>query len=336
MKYRLQACVALIGFIVAGSALAERDRLRSEALNEAMARVRVVSESRRVAYGSAVAVRADRVITSCHGTRRARWIDVFAGGRALKVNKVVSDFEHDLCLLEVEQNAFVPFPMSEGSADLQLGDAVTAIGFTGSYTEVVDGTVRALHPLDGATVIQTDAAFRGGESGGALLNRDEKLVGILTFLANGRGGGFFAVPVKWVAKLMQRADADQGPQPQSDIAFWERPDAQRPVFLRALAREYAEDWEEMKRIAAQWVEQEPQNPEAWIALGKARYFSREESAAVQALHEAVALAPRHTEGWSYLARAQGVLNEQEGLQESLKRLEELSPAAARALREEQR
>jgi serine protease Do len=319
--------------VVAGAALAELNPQVPESLAQSLVRVRVINETRRLANGSGVAVRGDMVITSCHGTRNARWIDVLGSGQDWKIKRLVEDVEHDICLLELERSVFKPFLLATQDDELQLGDYVASVGFAGPRPVLTEGTVKALHIHDDALVIQTDAAFKGGESGGALLNREGKLVGILTFFTDANGGSFFALPARWVERLVQRAQSERAPEPQPDSAFWERPDEQRPLFLRALAREYEGDWQALTRIAEQWVTQEARNPEAWVALGKAHYHAAKQSAAVTALTEATKLQPRHTQGWYYLGRTYFALSDNEAYEDALKHLEALSPTTAEALRE---
>lgn len=328
VKHRLAGlCLLLASAFVPAQAAAPAD------LSQSLVRVRVVNESRRLANGSGVAVRGDMIVTSCHGTRGARWIDVLGAGQDWKIKRLVKDVEHDLCLLQLEHSAFEPFQLASAEDEPRLGDAVSAVGFVGLQPARVHGTVKALHMLDGAKVIQTDAAFKTGESGGALLDAAGKLVGILTFYADGDGGGFFALPVKWVQRLIERAQSGLEPDTQAEAAFWERQDAQRPWFLRALAREYAADWPALSAIAGQWSDAEPHNPEAWLALGKARYHTSDCTGAAVALREATRLEPRHSQGWYFLGRAYAALNERTAYAQALERLELLSPNMAAALRE---
>jgi tetratricopeptide (TPR) repeat protein len=327
----------LIALVVAGliatqAAAADVERPVPDEFAQSLARVRVVNETRRLANGSGVAVRRDMLITSCHGTRHARWIDVLHQGRDWKVKRLVEDVEHDLCLLQVEGEAFVPFALAEADRQLRLGDYVVAIGFAGPKAQMAEGAIKAMHWHDGAYVIQTDAAFKSGESGGALLDRDQKLVGILTFFADEKRSGFFAVPVQWVRQLIDRADGDGQVGSQPGSAFWERTESELPMFMRALAREYAEDWDSLRRLALQWIQLDADNPEAWFALGKALDHSDERAAALGALKETIKLAPRHADGWFYLGRIHAALRQVDEWAAAVRQLEVLSPAAAAALR----
>jgi tetratricopeptide (TPR) repeat protein len=281
-------------------------------------------------------VGSNLVVTNCHGTHNARWIDVMARGRDWKVTRVVEDVERDLCLLEIESDILDPFTLAGADAQPQLGDHVVALGFAGRGVTVAQGTVNALYTHDQAAVIQTDAAFARGESGGALLDRQGRLVGVLTFFARANRGGFFAMPARWVEELVQRAGAGQPEPAQPEVAFWQRPDPELPPFLRAVARESAGDWEGVKLIAQQWVAHERLNPEAWVALGKAYHHVTQPAQAAQALVEGLRLAPRHTLGWYYLGRARLALNDMTGLDAVLRRLDLLDPGTARSLRDAMR
>jgi serine protease Do len=328
----LRVWVALvIGMSFPRPAAAEPDDAVSARVTNSVVKVRVVDETHRIANGSAVAVGSGTFITSCHGTRKARRIDVLSRGEHWPVKRVVNDIEHDLCLLQIDAGGFDSFEFADGNTEPRVGDSVTAVGFAGPEVRISQGTVKALHRYDGAKVIQTDATFRGGESGGALIDRHGKLVGVLTFFA-GAARDYFAVPARWARALAQRVEADRPIESQPELAFWERPDPQRPTFLRAVAREYVQDWEGLRDISVRWVQQEAENPEAWIALGKAYYRCAQDTFAVAALKEAIRLEPHHPEAWYHLGAAHLAMNDSEAAQAAVERLQALSPKAANALR----
>lgn len=304
----------------------------AERVSASVVKVRVVNETRRVATGSAVSLGDGVLITSCHGLRQARVIEVLASGLQPEVPGVVKDVEHDLCLLRT--SADIPaIPFAQDGDALKVGDFVAAFGYKGPDIRHTEGTVRALHPYDGAHVIQTDAAFASGESGGALVDRDGRLVGILTFYAKEREDSFFAVPAIWVRKLLDRVAAGTPEGRQPERSFWERAGAEQPAFLQAAAREYAHDWEGLREVAAHWVGQQPGNAMAWIALGKALHHREQDAAAVSALEEAVKLDPRQPAAWYYLGAACRRIDRTDGLRRALERLDALSPETARALRD---
>lgn len=119
------------------------------------------------------------------------------GGKEYAAKVLSISREHDLSLLQLELAAgqTVPAVQFGSSEALSLGEAVAAIGNPhGQENSITFGVVTAkgqstrvrgrhakLEPL-----IETDAAINGGNSGGALLDLNGRLVGI-----NTAGGGTF-------------------------------------------------------------------------------------------------------------------------------------------------
>ncbi len=328
---RSRLILLVVSLAAAAEACAALDPVIAEKVSASIVKVRVVNESRRVATGSAVSVGGGILVTSCHGLRQSRAIQVLVPGLQPTVTKVVKDVERDLCLLAI--TATIPaLEFASESNMLKAGDSVAAFGFTGPDVHFTEGTVKALHRYEGGQVIQAGAVFSSGESGGALVDREGRLVGILTFYAPGREDSFFAVPVGWVRDLIRREAAGAAQAAQPELSFWERADRERPAFLQAAAREYAHDWHGLNEVASQWARQEPANPQAWIALGKAHHHSRRAAAAIEALEQALRLDPQQPAAWYFLGATYLQINKLEGVQTALERLDPLDPKAARALR----
>jgi serine protease Do len=325
--------LVLTAIWLSSPALADLDAATLERVQQSIVKVRAVKQNGALAHGSAVAIGAGRFITNCHGTRKTRRLFILSRGEYWLVRRVVKDTEHDLCLLETDAGEFAPLQFADKGDALRLGEHVAAIGFAQGEARISEGTIKALHAHDDAKVVQTDAAFKSGESGGALVDREGKLIGVLTFYADA-SGDYFAMPVAWVRALAARTQSEHAAESDDDaVAFWERPDQERPPFLRAAAREYVQDWEALKEIAEQWVRQDARDPQAWIALGKAYQRGRQYSQAVAALKEALQLEPRHAEGWYCLGVAYLGLNENELVRDTLDHLEKLSPESAKSLRD---
>jgi S1-C subfamily serine protease len=108
--------------------------------------------------------------------------------------------EHDLAVIRVRANDLVPLRVGR-SAPLRLGDAVFAVGFPlnlggPSVTSgIVSGLDRTIEGRNGTLkgLLQTDAAVNPGNSGGPLVDRFGRLVGINTAavrLADAQNVGF--------------------------------------------------------------------------------------------------------------------------------------------------
>ncbi|MDR0662376.1 MAG: trypsin-like peptidase domain-containing protein, partial [Holosporales bacterium] len=180
----------------------------------------VPAERIQNALGSGVIVRADgMVITNHHVVENAVEIRlVLPDGREMDAETVVDDIKTDLALLKIKE-AKGPFPFLElRSVDtLEVGDLVLTIGNPhGIGQSVASGIISALartHIGEGRYryYIQTDAAINRGNSGGALVTLDGKLVGINTFIVSPSGGSSgtgFAIPADLVRQVL--AMADQG------------------------------------------------------------------------------------------------------------------------------
>jgi S1-C subfamily serine protease len=167
--------------------------------------------------GSAVAITPDGfMLTSAHVVERTESGEAsFVDGRRIDFEVVGSDPLSDLAVLRLDSRDVTPAELGNAEA-LKVGQLVVAIGnphgFDGSVTAgVVSALGRSLPVRSRRTarlvenVIQTDAALNPGNSGGALVDGQGRVVGINTAVA-GVGLGL-AVPIdhatrKIVAALM--------------------------------------------------------------------------------------------------------------------------------------
>lgn len=160
------------------------------------------------------------VLTNQHVIDSAARITVSIGPRdeAVVAELVGADRGTDLALLRIAIPSGVevsPLPLGRAS-DLRVGDPVLAIGSPFGLDRtatvgIVSALGRQVTAPDGfpiAGVIQTDAAINHGNSGGPLLDRDGRVVGINTQIAdsgvNANVGVAFAVPVELAARNVDR------------------------------------------------------------------------------------------------------------------------------------
>jgi S1-C subfamily serine protease len=185
----------------------------AEALAPSVANLRVVGRRRdggeaTVGGGSAIVLTRDgflltsaHVVTTRRGTRGGAAL--FTDGRETRFSVVGADRLTDLAVLRAEDHDLTPAPLGDAER-LRVGQLVVAIGnpngFAGSVTAgVVSALGRSLPARAGETVrtidnvIQTDASLNPGNSGGALVTSDLRVVGVNTAVA-GMGLGL-AVPI---------------------------------------------------------------------------------------------------------------------------------------------
>ena len=125
------------------------------------------------------------------------------GDDATYVAKVVGqDSQTDLAVLKIEKTGLTAAEFAD-SDQAVVGEFVMAVGSPlGLDTTVTQGIISAVNrevESDGTkyTCIQTDAAINSGNSGGALVNSDGKVIGINTLKLSGTGveGIGFAIPI---------------------------------------------------------------------------------------------------------------------------------------------
>lgn len=178
----------------------------------------VIPEQR--ASGSGVIISDDGyIVTNNHVVDNADEITVTLSNKKIYKAKVVgTDPSYDLAVIKVE-TAGLPFLLYGNSDDVKIGQWVLAIGYplnleTTVTAGIISAKARSLglnkdrsgDPASGVeSFIQTDAAVNMGNSGGALISTDGKLVGVNSAIASPTGyysGYSYAIPVNIVKKVV--------------------------------------------------------------------------------------------------------------------------------------
>ena len=242
--------------------------------------------------GSAVPLAGERLVTNCHVLRNAARIEVQVDGNPRLAQTDLRDAYRDLCFLTLPGLDAPPMPMIE-LGETRVGLEVAAVGWPGGEFAVSRGRVIGLHACecDGGRVIQTSAPFDRGASGGGLFDHDGRLVGILTFKARSGGNFHFALPVGWLRQMAEARLDTLSPRQ----TFWEAPGKESGYFLTACDLGAKQDWRALQRLAEEWCEDEPNNPEAWMALGRALRGRDQSEQAASAFQKVLMLDSTHAE-----------------------------------------
>ncbi|KQV70475.1 DegQ family serine endoprotease [Rhizobium sp. Root1220] len=163
------------------------------------------------------------IVTNNHVIDNAADIRVtLDDGTELPATLVGADPKSDLAVLKVQAPKLLPTLAWGDSSALKLGDQILAIGNPfGVGTTVTAGIVSArgrdLHSGPYDDFIQIDAPINHGNSGGPLVDRDGKVVGINTAIYSPNGGSVgvgFAIPSDEakaiIAKLEKSGSIDHG------------------------------------------------------------------------------------------------------------------------------
>jgi S1-C subfamily serine protease len=176
----------------------------------------------QIAAGNAVGsgfVAADGglILTASHVVGRSETVTLtLHDGTSVSGTVVAVDKSIDTAVIRADESAAGDLqPLDLGAlADVQVGEMTIAIGSPfGLSQTVTTGIVSAL----GRTVptpmgelhdlIQTDAAINSGNSGGPLIDREGRAIGINTAIASASGGSDgigFAVPVDQAAEILDK------------------------------------------------------------------------------------------------------------------------------------
>ncbi|MEY2597963.1 MAG: hypothetical protein RLZZ244_644 [Verrucomicrobiota bacterium] len=174
-------------------------------------------QSAPLGLGSGVVVSADGyILTNNHVIEGADKIEVGIGNSPRKyvAQKIGGDPRTDIAVLKIEAKGLTPITFAD-SEHLRPGDIVIAVGnpfgLTRSATMGVVSAVgrrdrQVSQVADLGDFIQTDAAINMGNSGGALVDYQGRLVGINTAIFSRSGGNQgigFSVPSNTARSVME-------------------------------------------------------------------------------------------------------------------------------------
>ena len=255
----------------------------------AVYKIRVIGGG-HVTDGSAVLIAPGRLLTACHVTRRAGSIRVGREDLKWPAYPALTDIEHDLCVLAVP-GLSAATPAAIGPTEqLRLSDPVIAAGYPrGGKLDVSHGEIKGLHAHDGASVLQVSAPFEHGQSGGGLFDAAGRLIGIIGFKAVAGGNFHYALPLAWAGDAIPGQAATTTAHRLHEQAFWQRPSAQKPLFLLAASLEANRDWKALHGVAQEWVIADGNNPASWLCLGRILARLKRDQAAAHAFGQAADL-----------------------------------------------
>ncbi|MGE0046518.1 MAG: S1C family serine protease [Hyphomonadaceae bacterium] len=161
--------------------------------------------------GSGVLIANDGyALTNNHVVRGADRVEaILHDGRVVEAREIGADPDTDLALLRLEGGGHTAAALGDSDA-LKVGELTIAIGNPlGLQATVTAGVVSALRrTLRGESgrliedVIQTDAALNPGNSGGALVDAQSRVIGINTAIIGGAQGICFAVPINTAKRII--------------------------------------------------------------------------------------------------------------------------------------
>jgi len=161
-------------------------------------------------FGSGVIYKANGyIITNAHVVKNMENIAVVLyNGRSYKAVLKAIDEKFDLALLKIYKGGLTPATFGT-MKDVIVGDPVIAMGTPLSFSLRNSATKGIISGINRSVqgdyrFIQSDAAINGGNSGGPLVNKDGKVIGINSVKYTGYGieGLSFSIPVDTVMYVL--------------------------------------------------------------------------------------------------------------------------------------
>ena len=176
----------------------------------------VVIETDR-GLGSGFVVRPNgTIVTNHHVVAGGSQISVSfsSGEKYQKAFVLAEDEDRDLAILRVEGSDLPALPFAS-TADLDIGTEVLLIGAPEGLSHTVStGVISAIRLLkNGTKVIQTTAPASPGSSGGPLLSREGRVIGVMTFQFSEGQNLNFAVPSNYVLGMIETLEKFSGGTP---------------------------------------------------------------------------------------------------------------------------
>ena len=251
--------------------------------------IRGYNASGGLAYGSGVVVGDNKVLTNCHVLRATKQPWVSRGEETYPITAVKVDAWHDLCLVSTFSMPFKAISIGK-STDLKRGQELAAIGHSNGVPAPLtsSGNVKALFDSDKGKIIRSSAKFMMGASGSGLFDMQGRLVGINTFKTAGLGGSIhYALPIEWLENLEKEPETTVFPV--TGKALWEEDEDKKPFYMQAAVPESRQDWPKLAEVSTRWTQAEPNNTEAWYALGLAYENLAKSDLALQAYQKSANL-----------------------------------------------
>ena len=180
----------------------------AQTVRPSLVKVTQVGREGPFGVGSGFVFSADGLIaTNRHVIGEARRLKVeTSDGRQHEVTEIVaSDARLDLAILRVATTGLVPLELGD-SESLRQGEPIVAMGNPeGLAFSVVEGVISEPNrDVEGLPMIQVAVPIERGNSGGPLLDRQARVLGVLTLKSARTENLGFAMPVNALKKLLSK------------------------------------------------------------------------------------------------------------------------------------
>jgi len=196
---------------------------------------------------SATVIGAGRLVTVCGGLEDAASLQVTARSGKFPAAVTARDRERNLCLLAAD--GLKETPLSVGTSAPPTGSRILAISNALALgIGISEGVISGTRNFSVGSFIQFTAPISPGSEGGALLDDEGRLLGIIDYRRRDGQNVNFASPAAWISEVETRAEAAASHLRQFD---------------RAVLLTKEQKWTDLQVLAANWSKEEKNNPDPW-------------------------------------------------------------------------
>ncbi len=196
---------------------------------------------------SATVIGAGRLVTACNGLEDAASLQVTAQSGKFPAAVTARDRERNLCLLATD--GLKETPLSVGTSAPPTGSRILAISNALALgIGISEGVISGTRTFTVGSFIQFTAPISPGSEGGALLDEEGRLLGIIDYRRRDGQNVNFASPAAWISEVETRAQAAVSHLRQFD---------------RAVLLTKEQKWTDLQMLAANWSKEEKNNPDPW-------------------------------------------------------------------------
>ncbi len=161
-------------------------------------------------HGSGFIISEDGyIMTNYHVVKNNPKVNVILGSGLSFIGEVIrKDLTHDVALIKLSGKGFKPLELLSNSSDISTGAEVYAIGTPVDKNlsqTVTKGILSGERLIEDVKYLQTDVSVSPGNSGGPIITKEGKVVGVVTSKVVERGveGISFALPTEKALEVLK-------------------------------------------------------------------------------------------------------------------------------------
>ncbi len=216
----------VIGLIISSCSQIQKFESTSFGPGRSTVKIQAVSADGKQNLGSGVVIGPNLIATNCHVVRNAKRAYLSQPDRLYPVIAEAALPELDVCILETDRLDLPAADMAESEA-VEVGDDIVLSGYPFALSlRMMRGKVSGLHPYGDDHIIEINAGFNHGASGGGVFDSSGKLIGLMTFMGPEAGAmHFYVIPAAWLAMGLEQEFFPL--KSFSGRSFWEKGDFAR-------------------------------------------------------------------------------------------------------------